>query len=99
TRFSRDWSSDVCSSDLPPVSDVAAGGGIYARQALARAWGPRRRTEADHLSPAPRGEDFHGLSGIRFADRGSDLRGQRRPDAGGEIGRASCRERGWKWGR
>src|SRR5215475_8054155 len=44
TRFSRDWSSDVCSSDLPQVLAEVAAGVRRANQDLARAEQVRRFT-------------------------------------------------------
>src|SRR3989442_15616758 len=58
TRCGRDWSSDVCSSDLPP---------------------PRRAVAMPRIATARRG------GGGR--PRGAGRRA-------GEVGRASCRERG-----
>ena len=59
---------------------------------LAKRWhehdDPRRRAQTGHQPSAPRGEDRHGLSRLRPADRRSDLRRQCRPDAGGEAVRA-----------
>src|SRR5690606_40115554 len=79
TRFSRDWSSDVCSSDLLlEHRGAVAGRGpvVVQRGALAgqRGGGPGGGLRV----PAGAGEQLLGGGG---------------PD-GGEIGRAACRERG-----
>jgi hypothetical protein len=42
------------------------------------------RPTARHQPPAPRRQDRHGLSRLRPADRRSRVRGQCRPDAGGQ---------------
>ena len=70
------------------VPDAGAAGGIYARQALARARRPRRRAQARHLASASRRQNRHGLPRLRPADRRSHFRGQCRPDAGGAAIRA-----------
>src|SRR5207302_7199173 len=80
TRFSRDWSSDVCSSDLrqlnvtsPTAANTAA---MFA-------------TVGDvTLSCLARVE-------VEFAPRNEKRLPWGRSPAGLEIGRASCRERGW----
>src|SRR5207253_8483975 len=93
TRWPRDWSSDVCSSDLevflreePPLAgrvvlaERVAHEGVVAQQpAQVRM---ARKVEAEEV------ERF-ALEPVR-----------RRPDLGdrGEIGRASCRERGERGG-
>src|SRR5207302_5313294 len=80
TRFSRDWSSDVCSSDLimtlfqehfsAPGTDATAGGGADVKDGFAL------------------GSDFLVKSSVAVV-------GLRIPvgEGGDEIGRASCRER------
>src|SRR5690606_41050048 len=88
TRFSRDWSSDVCSSDLVsnrPADDLDVGAG------------------ADHLPPPSAGdgqeaavrfssgespEEIGTLVGVEIDDGDEVVAG-----AAGEIGRASWRER------
>src|SRR5262245_63344076 len=77
TRCLSDWSSDVCSSDLAHVAQLQIG--------LA------------HLGQLPLGDQHLGVGeGARALQRQQQLlvrRGGRRQAAGGEIGRASCRER------
>ena len=75
----------------PALSDAGAAGRIHAGQALPRAWGQRRGPQARHQPSAARGEDRHGLSRLRPADRRGDLRRQCRPDAGGEALRSGAR--------
>ena len=70
------------------VPDAGAARGIHARQALARARRPRSRAQARHLAFAASGQDRHGLSRLRPADRRSDFRRQRRAHAGGQALRA-----------
>src|SRR5690606_39317619 len=95
-RFSRDWSSDVCSSDLKPEHAVV---GLSERDRLLDV---RRHVEIsaerfDHLTGELKatyrtlGEKSGGESQELVAFIvGSALRFRL-----GEIGRASCRERVW----
>src|SRR5690606_40668174 len=90
TRFSRDWSSDVCSSDLEPPSTVSIGSKDENSQ-LEPTPQPSERTisEGSGASPAPRATasvQFHSHSGMLQAYSRSPM-----PIA--KIGRASCRER------
>src|SRR5690606_40179502 len=86
TRFSRDWSSDVCSSDLGdgvtrkvkdaqpgPVHKVALRLGLEGEQPTAR----QRLGPEDLVVPAQRRAELIGV----------------------QIGRASCRERGYSTAR
>src|SRR5690606_39546318 len=90
TRFSRDWSSDVCSSDLVLRAADQAGGEAGATEPAAAGGGIARR-----LGLAP--------GGISLGRPGEQLRAI--GAAGGlgvlaqpfEIGRASCRERAEAW--
>src|SRR5690606_41052740 len=79
TRFSRDWSSDVCSSDLNhhPPATVAGPGGTARRAAPA----PGKTPSASARTTTSPGE----TDSLRRTPRRS-----REP---AEIGRASCRER------
>src|SRR5690606_40126239 len=82
TRFSRDWSSDVCSSDLhgenivtPPVLQIAYNLSIPA---------PRRGAGCD-------------LTNLNKSNMAHIVRSEQKPcqpEGLSEIGRASCRERG-----
>src|SRR5436309_9660063 len=73
TRFSRDWSSDVCSSDLGArlPGDAAASTGLGMATIPRVPWHAAAGRRTDLWWPA--GWAFH--------------------HGGGEIGRASCRER------
>src|SRR5690606_40880286 len=79
TRFSRDWSSDVCSSDLPSIiKDIERVIRLLAARGdmgilLVEQYYDFAQALADHYAVMARGE----------------LRRQ----GAGEIGRASCRER------
>src|SRR3712207_8684450 len=80
----RDWSSDVCSSDLqPPLPELAEGGGREprARARLRGAAGDPVRAHAGRLHRAV----------PDAAQPGRQLRLPRQ-HRGLEIGRASCRE-------
>src|SRR5205809_687767 len=80
TRCSRDWSSDVCSSDLARHGVQA--GAAHADHADAR--------QVARGVPGPRGVGT--IVGSRLRRRGRVGRGHRL-EAPHEIGRASCRER------
>src|SRR5207302_6606288 len=89
TRFSRDWSSDVCSSDLlsQEVAQDPYGFGIL----LAATRGPgATRDKAYEQLRARQGKL---LSSTLFSNFGYNVA------AATEIGRASCRESGWDGGR
>src|SRR5690606_40224548 len=94
TRFSRDWSSDVCSSDLlAQLQHAARGGDDGARIEL----GNRL------LSSYPYGSDEHeqGLEWLKQAAEGARgvqaqwFLGAYFAQVPVQIGRASCRERGY----
>src|SRR5690625_7616858 len=81
TRWPRDWSSDVCSSDLEyPVAVVTAAGKAPLTAEHEAAIDPLYLADR-HIG---RREQYAGV----FAP---DILG------GTEIGRASCRERGKMW--
>src|SRR2546430_7724413 len=95
TRFDCDWSSDVCSSDLAPARWPATRGR------------PRRRAQRPlpSITIATWREELCGIKSV-LKKNASPLTGgvnqrfhviqvalQRAPPGGGEIGRASCRER------
>src|SRR5262245_64690721 len=77
TRCLSDWSSDVCSSDLPPNGDPS--------EAMSTLWYHDHRVE--FTSP----NVYKGLAGMYLLfdelDTGNELTGLH------QIGRASCRER------
>src|SRR5438034_8574536 len=96
TRSLCDWSSDVCSSDLrrssrprSPGSPVAVSIGLSAYREAPPAFA---RAGLHPIPPWPdkgrkqlRSETMHDVS-------------ERQPASAGQIGRASCRERGWGGG-
>src|SRR6185437_3672850 len=63
----RIWTRPLPAGDQA-VPDAGAAGGIHARQALARAWGPRGGAQAGDFASAARGQDRHGLSRLWPAD-------------------------------
>src|SRR5690606_39474277 len=86
TRVSRDWSSDVCSSDLMPAVNIAiiGGGLVGASLALALQQGARERGwRIALIEPFAPGSEFQ----PSYDARASAL--------AHEIGSASCRERVW----
>src|SRR5207302_4948253 len=87
TRFSRDWSSDVCSSDLDEFYHVR-----IQPKPLARAPFRRRQRSGDREpSISPRAKAFS-------VDRAGYAVGFSKLVLWPlEIGRASCRERVWSW--
>src|SRR5947209_15036579 len=81
TRYWRDWSSDVCSSDLP----VGIGNGVvYSANSQAGVLFARDAATGSVLNTLP-------LPGPTFG--GISLAGRAVYVAVGKIGRASCRER------
>src|SRR5207249_8021086 len=81
TRSKRDWSSDVCSSDLALIALRGGGGGERVHQ---------RPGLAGDLVLEQRGVAPVGARGVDQSQP-DDADGQ--SDEDGEIGRASCRER------
>src|SRR5206468_9099401 len=91
TRSDRDWSSDVCSSDLVKALTTAG-----ARVARGHGW---RRVEGLHVQRADRQAGRADASPFRRPP-GRDAH---RSDAGGHGGRSEERRvgkewRGWWWG-
>src|SRR5690606_40378172 len=83
TRFSRDWSSDVCSSDLSDQLAVPEGLGTIVSMAL-------RRTHVCVI------DDVGGLTCWGINNYGqTDVPDGLGVVTEVEIGRASCRESGW----
>src|SRR5439155_8288600 len=82
TRWPRDWSSDVCSSDLGAADDRdrAVAQGVHLGQ-------PARLVARRDEEQIAAGDHEMRERGV-VADEQSDPAGMR------EIGRASCRERG-----
>src|SRR5207249_5516663 len=86
TRSKRDWSSDVCSSDLRET-DMHVG---LVMECDYREGRTPEEAFAEALSIAEIAEES-GLDGVWLAER--HFAAPRRPTDPGEIGRASCRER------
>src|SRR5690606_39349779 len=87
TRFSRDWSSDVCSSDLPVTAlayAVLQGVGSALHSGALEAW---YVDELHRLEPEAPLQSHLAL--VDVAQASGMLIGS------AEIGRASCRERVW----
>src|SRR5690606_39504158 len=82
TRFSRDWSSDVCSSNLD--------GQLLKLLSQAPRMAFADRAKADERRPHL--GSLHVSSSFRVGPL-SRVRGRRRQRDTSEIGRASCRER------
>src|SRR5207302_6222722 len=93
-RFSRDWSSDVCSSDL---KNHAGGVEAVVGRAAANLVPPIGEFSSKTDAELERGFQPNGIFHIERTFRGtpSQRRVQRRVGvrAYDEIGRASCRER------
>src|SRR5690606_40710492 len=87
TRFSRDWSSDVCSSDLPmPYNSARRSKRSEVDCGSLLMW----RTESlSNGTTFVRRQGFRSLT--RQAETGTNI--QRRIRIHQQIGRASCRER------
>src|SRR5207249_5134519 len=81
TRSKRDWSSDVCSSDLEEIADP----GFVRVEARAHVEPRRLGGDAQVQRPA---------RGRRTVEEAHRVEQCARAEAGEEIGRASCRERG-----
>src|SRR5690606_40769215 len=93
-RFSRDWSSDVCSSDL--VADDCNIRRMFHEQTSGTTgkpldiWRMRGTVEGLYALAAARAEEWYGLPATaRFARLGGQLVTPVRQ----QIGRATCRER------
>src|SRR5690606_40390074 len=85
TRFSRDWSSDVCSSDLSPHPGPDA---VRVANSRAFSLALEREWAGESAEPAG-GADPRSLP--EYGTLVDTLDGL-------EIGRASWRERVWRWG-
>src|SRR5690606_40726620 len=88
TRFSRDWSSDVCSSDLLNVSAKGNATEIYAafescRERLDKQVRRYKRRLRSHHADRKAPVEFSASSSYILAQSEEDEH---------EIGRASCRE-------
>src|SRR5439155_2417119 len=93
TRWPRDWSSDVCSSDLgrvpavmlTPVVTVTDTTGVNITAGTRPRVYYKKSTDTNAFNT-----NTSATAGWKFVEA----------SGGGEIGRASCRERveGWGWG-
>src|SRR5207302_3509969 len=98
TSFSRDWSSDVCSSDLPSqfqkqlrlqeARRLLLGEDLDAASAAYRVG----YHDASHFN-----REYKSLFGVPPMRDVQRLRDEALQSAG-QIGRASCREGVWVWG-
>src|SRR5207249_6796477 len=87
TRSKRDWSSDVCSSDLSRSAGVQEGESDLVRQPYGSA---QFEAVRDLEVRRPQASTFQGTIEGRVLQVGPRLE----VGEGHEIGRASCRERG-----
>src|SRR5207237_4843778 len=93
TRFKCDWSSDVCSSDLITIrysGHIAEWKTELVRNAAIKGILNQALEEKANLVNAAAIADSRGL-------RVHEARKAKSSMGGAEIGRASCRERGWRW--
>src|SRR5690606_40808694 len=93
TRFSRDWSSDVCSSDLEVGGVLKERKGINLPNTALPIPSMTEKDHADLEWAMAQNVDYIALSFVRKA---SDCREVK--DRIKQIGRASCRERVQMWG-
>src|SRR5690606_40949931 len=90
TRFSRDWSSDVCSSDLMETQPILINPVTHLTYDRVRVLLAQGETFADAISIAEQELQVAlgiGLPDLEINEPGTSL------NILGEIGRASCRER------
>src|SRR5690606_41089908 len=90
TSFSRDWSSDVCSSDLNSNVLMAPAMDAEVRYALIDT---NNDNERDALNPAERLGDTASRGLEIFMKKPSAATGSNLTGDFGQIGRASCRVR------
>src|SRR5690606_40608685 len=85
TRFSRDWSSDVCSSDLKLEEMIATFPKVSGQQPYLSSAANQVLTKArDYMKPF--GDEFVAIEHLLLAILAGN-------DKATQIGRASCRER------
>src|SRR5690606_40951147 len=90
TRFSRDWSSDVCSSDLEGTVDDLL---VFARELLHPTLIEPELAEAARTPQFPELDGVlpgHGRQDPNEWGLGFEIRGSKSPHW--KIGRASCRQ-------
>src|SRR5690606_39805922 len=93
TRFSRDWSSDVCSSDLRPLGQRDAGQQAAVGAAIDAEPGGRGDAALDQVF---RDREQVFIGALAVFEQGGLMPGRAIFTAAaqvGEIGRASCRVR------
>src|SRR5690606_41006150 len=95
TRFSRDWSSDVCSSDLGRLMRPRIVREIRSENGeLIRSFEPEVIRQA--VSPEAARMVREALAEV-VSPRGTAILAAVQGFQVAEIGRASCRERQWIW--
>src|SRR5690606_39650611 len=97
TSFSRDWSSDVCSSDLMLQDEVEKN--IQATGFLFDGF-PRTIAQAEALDRFLESKDWSVTATVALEANDEVLIQrllERGKTSGRQIGRASCRERVWMW--
>src|SRR5690606_39661920 len=90
TSFSRHWSSDVCSSDLPAETQhkrASAYGPSIAPDYICRDE-PRPRLRASAFDPPTIPKGSQGVAGASNEARSPEAKAKKK-----KIGRAACRER------
>src|SRR5206468_9776994 len=90
TISDRDWSSDVCSSDLITAVPLRVLAGAVAKRLAQLVGAVARRIERDDERLVLRVDQVVGAGRSDLADLGDARRGC---ESDGQIGRASCRER------
>src|SRR5690606_39821784 len=93
TRFSRDWSSDVCSSDLGSGGDDSSGAWGVRVQAISIRTGPDTDTEGCAQIAVVVERPLFARIVFAPARYGAGARGRSPLSWSGEMGRASWRER------
>src|SRR5690606_40135840 len=92
TRFSRDWSSDVCSSDLKRIHARAAHGAVNVDED--RGGGGRRQQLDGRASRRRCDQKERGTEGNAAKDtQKRSMQAVHVSPGAKKIGRASCRER------
>src|SRR5690606_40514217 len=92
TRFSRDWSSDVCSSDLV-LAYVVVPGAAAKGFGAALVMGEGTLADVLHRFSMARMLAKASLPRAAFTSRGASSSPSHSRSSWGKIGRASCRER------
>src|SRR5690606_39341718 len=92
TRFSRDWSSDVCSSDLVPAGTPVGNASYWEKIGDYDSLGQAVASLLVRMSNAEVSLDD--LTGELIA-QSQEILALQSDLTGLEIGRASCRERVW----